>query len=129
MLEPTLVLPRPTPGGHRLKMLHQGIKGGSNPAYWSHQPLPLRRMSLTWRRRTLGQKTSAPLRLKTETRQASQSTPPKQNDIAQNITMDAAGSSSGSRFEVCSVGHKHGVSSLPARAGITEQVLGSIPNF
>ena len=63
---------------------------------------------LTWRRRTLGQKTSAPLRLKTEMREAGQSTPPKQNDIAQNITMDAAGSSSGSRFEVCSVGHKHG---------------------
>ena len=103
MLEPTLVLPRPTPGGHRLKMLHQGIEGGSNPAYWSHQPLPLRQTSLTWRRRTLGKKTRAPLRLKTETRQASQSTPPKQNDIAQNITMHAAGSSSDSRFEVCSV--------------------------
>ena len=58
---------------------------------------------LTWRRQTLGQKTSALLRLKTEMREASQSTPPKQNNIAQNITMDAAGSSSGSRFEVFSV--------------------------
>jgi hypothetical protein len=86
------VLRRPTPGGHRLKILHRGIRGGSNPAYWRHQPLPPpRTRRLTWRRRTFGQKTSA---------QASQSIPPKQNDIAQNIIMDAAGSSSGSRFEV-----------------------------
>ena len=84
-------------------MLHQGIRGGSNPAYWSRQPLPLRTRRLTWRHQTLGQKTSALLRLKTEMREAGQSTPPKQNSIAQNITMDAAGSSSGSRFEVFSV--------------------------
>jgi len=50
--------------------------------------------------RTTGEKTSARIGLKTGLRQASQSILPKQSDIAQNIIMDAAGSSSGSRFGV-----------------------------
>jgi hypothetical protein len=55
-----------------------------------------------WPPRTTGQKTSAPIGLKTGLRQAGQSILQKQSDIAQNIIMDAEGSSSGSRFEVFS---------------------------
>jgi hypothetical protein len=45
-----------------------------------------------WGRRILCQKTSAPRCLKTDLRQPGQSIPPKQNDIEQNIIMDAVGS-------------------------------------
>jgi hypothetical protein len=98
------VLRQLTPGGHKLWTLHQGIKGGSNTVFWPLQPLPPPRTTcLMSPPRTTGQKTSARIGLKTGLRQASQSILPKQSDIAQNIIMDAAGSSSGSRFGVFSI--------------------------
>src|SRR4029078_5766452 len=100
-LEQWLVLRQLTPGGHKLWTPHQGIKGGSNTVFWPLQPLPPPRTTcLMSPPRTTGEKTSARIGLKTGLRQASQSILPKQSDIAQNIIMDAAGSSSVSRFGV-----------------------------
>jgi hypothetical protein len=94
-----LVLRRPTPDGHKFWTLHQGIRGGSSPAFWRRQVLlrPLPRTScLMWRRLIFCQKSSVLRPLKTGLRQLGQSTPPKRNDIERNIIMDAAGSLSGS---------------------------------